>query len=127
VSAFRRRRVLDQRRPFECRLVLATCVLTFGVCMNSGRGELTLFTSASCFIRISSVLSFPEAVVTVDSVSIDKESEQLPSELFVLELGGGSSISGSSFLSLTCRGREGWVLAYLILNKATGGIHISIG
>ena len=28
VSAFRRRRVLDQRRLFECRLVCDTCVLT---------------------------------------------------------------------------------------------------
>ncbi len=54
--------------------------------MNSGRGELTLFTSASCFIKISSVFSFPDTVVTAESVSIDEDSERLPSVL--LELGG---------------------------------------
>ncbi len=47
--------------------------------MNSGRGELTLFTSSSFFIRAMSLLPSPEAVVIVDSVSIEEESEQLPS------------------------------------------------
>jgi hypothetical protein len=47
--------------------------------MNSGRGELTLFTSSSFFIRATSLFPSPEAVVIVDSVSIEEESEQLPS------------------------------------------------
>jgi hypothetical protein len=44
-----------------------------------------LFTSSSFFIRASSLFPSPEAVVIVDSVSIDEESEQLPS----VSLGGG--------------------------------------
>ncbi len=61
--------------------------LPLGVCMNSGRGELTLFTSASCCISITSVLSVHVTVVTVDSVSMEEESEPFPSLL--LELGSG--------------------------------------
>ena len=69
--------------------------------MNSGRGELTLFTSSSFFIRATSLFPSPEAVVIVESVSIDEESEQLPS----VSLGGGGPVVHSSgFLPLSCRG-----------------------
>ena len=55
--------------------------------MNSGGGELTLFTSASCFISAASELSVPVTVVTVDSVSKEEESELLPSLLLALDPG----------------------------------------
>ena len=60
--------------------------LPFGVCINAGRGELTLFTSASCCIKISSVCSFSDTVVTAGSVSMADDSDWLPSVL--LEVGG---------------------------------------
>jgi hypothetical protein len=51
--------------------------LPFGVCINAGRGELTLFTSASCCIKISSVFSFSDTVVTAGSVSMAVDSDWL--------------------------------------------------
>ena len=92
--------------------------------MNSGRGELTLFTSSSFFIRATSLFPSPEAVVIVESVSIDEESEQLPS----VSLGGGGPVVHSSgFLPLSRRRGEGWILTYIIPNKPIGGVHISKG
>ena len=55
--------------------------------MNAGRGELTLFTSSNSFISCSSDLSLPESVVREDSVSIEEESERLPSSLEWLPVG----------------------------------------
>jgi hypothetical protein len=59
-----------------------------------------LFTSSSFFIRALSLLPSPEAVVMVDSVSIEEESEQLPS----VSWGGGPVVHSSGFLPLSCRG-----------------------
>ncbi len=50
--------------------------------MKAGSGELTLFTSSSCFISGSSDLSLPESVVRDSSVSIEEVPEQLSSSLF---------------------------------------------
>jgi hypothetical protein len=70
--------------------------------MNSGRGELTLFTSSSFFISASSLFPSPEAVVIVDSVYIDEESEQLPS----VSLGGGVLLSTALVFCLCPTGDE---------------------
>ena len=62
--------------------------------MKAGSGELTLFTSSSCFISCSSDLSLPESVVRDASVSIEEVPEQLSSSLLLFDsLPGGVLLS----------------------------------
>ena len=73
--------------------------------MKAGRGELTLFTSSSCFMSCSSDLSLPESVVREASVSIAEVPEQLSSSLLP-SIPGGVLLSMALVFCLCAEGEE---------------------